>query len=119
MEEKELYEINEEELDIENETFTYDQLQQIVSEVLPKINVAFESEAIGDQELFNEGCSDASYWCGYYSAMKSVGMSEDTILQMMLNRDTGNINFKQQEIINQGQIETARIQQIQTVQSQI
>lgn len=121
--EENLNEINEvdEEIDVENQVFTYQDVQDIIQQVLPKVEMDLDGiTGINiDKEQYISGVKVASYWCGFYNSMKSMGCSEDTILQMMLNHDTGNINIKQQEVVNKGQAEVAKYQQIQTMQNSI
>jgi len=65
-----------------------------------------------NQELFYKGIDDASYLSGYITAILNTGVSEDFVLNYLLNKDTIAYNIKSIELNNAANIEISKNQKI-------
>lgn len=92
-------------------------LQELVEQVLEDIlKVDIDTNEVQnmpiDKSSFEEGVRMASKWGGAISVYKTLNLDDKSILELVLNQQTAEYNLKQQEVINQGQIDLAKQTQI-------
>lgn len=98
-----------------------DIVEECVGQIIPKVVVDFEPVqgiTVYD-DGFIDGCSDASYWSGYYSTLVSAGISPDRAYELTLNQQTSIANMEQQKIVNEGNIQVAKYQALAGLQTQV
>lgn len=94
----------------EDRVYTSEEVISIIDEIMPKVEL--NTEKLNNLELdideFRRGLKDASYMAGQYSALRSVGLSEEFAYNVVLNESTsrgnldlGKVTAKQQTIHNE------------------
>lgn len=105
----------------EQEYFTQDEVYDIIERVTPKIEVntdSIQGFEIDEQE-YRAGIQSMSFLVGQISVLKSAGVSEDFIREMILNRETIEHNQTLQRLNNDSSEKIAKIQQANQEQNQI
>ena len=105
----------------EQEYFTQDEVYDIIEQVTPKIEVNtddVQGYCIDEQE-YVAGIQSMSFLVGQIAVLKSVGVSEDFIREMILNRETIEHNQSLQQMNNDSSERLAKIQQVQLEQNQV
>ena len=119
---EELNQVDEMEDEIsEQEYFTQDEVYDIIEQVTPKIEVNtddVQGYCIDEQEYI-AGVQSMSFLVGQIAVLKSVGVSEDFIREMILNRETIEHNQSLQQMNNESSERLAKIQQVQLEQNQV
>ena len=102
-----------EEVEQEQEYFTQDEVYDIIEQVTPKIEVNVEGVKkleINSQE-FQAGIDKVSRTCGMISALASVGLNKDQIMDYVINEQNIEFNLQINEMTCTSNEKTAKIQQ--------
>jgi len=111
---KELENQIEEDMELEDRTYTSEEVVSIIEEIIPRVEL--DTEKLNDLELdineFKRGIKDASFIAGQYSALRSVGLSEEFAYNIVLNESTSRGNLELGKVNSKQQIVNAETQQI-------
>lgn len=81
-------EINEE----HDELYTYDEVQDIIDNILPKIEI--EKDKYFNNEKFRKGLDYGAFYAGIYTSLVNVGVLPSDAFQMLLNTQTCKHNIE-------------------------
>ena len=119
---EELNQVDEmEEVEQEQEYFTQDEVYDIIEQVTPKVEVNVDEVQgleLNSQE-FQAGIDKVSRTCGMISALASVGLTKDQIMDYVINEQNIEFNLKLNQMTCDSNKETAKIQQVNQELNQV
>ena len=110
-----------EEVEQEQEYFSQEEVYDIIEQVTPKVEVNVDEVQgleLNSQE-FQAGIDKVSRTCGMISALASVGLTKDQIMDYVINEQNIEFNLKLNQMTCDSNKETARIQQVVQESNQI
>lgn len=72
------------------------------------LNCSEQCENILDNEEFNRGIKEYSYWCGAFTAMVNCGINSSQAMEMIINNETIKHNIEVTKINTDSQIEISK-----------
>jgi hypothetical protein len=119
---------NEKEIDQENveltlENMSKDQLISVVEQLMSIKDIEVDIDDVQgiklDKKEFEKGIKLVSLTCGMISALTSVGLTKDQVMDYVINEQNINFNLKLNQMTCDSNKETAKIQQTVQEQNQI